>query len=161
MRSAWSAALAAALIFSATALAQPKYSGPKPPKQDIPYLVEGDTLVSMDVATATRQERKDDALYTIPGQASIAKTPLASPVFVIDAAKFDVAKLQLFHLEIKNGHREITFRKKGKSGLQPITMSVSLVSGTLYRLEVVPGLENGEYSLSPEGSDQVFCFTVF
>lgn len=161
MRSAPSAALAAALILSATALAQPRYNGPKPPKQDLPYLVQGDTLVPMDVATATQQERKDDTLFTIPGDASSAKTPLASPVFVIDAAKIDVPKLQLFRVEIKNGHREITFRKKGKSGLQPITMSVSLVLGTLYRLEVVPGLENGEYSLSPEGSNQVFCFTVF
>jgi hypothetical protein len=31
----------------------------------------------------------------------------------------------------------------------------------LYRLEVEESLEPGEYALSPEGSNQVFCFQVF
>jgi hypothetical protein len=31
----------------------------------------------------------------------------------------------------------------------------------LYKLEAVESLEPGEYSLSPEGSDQVFCFQVY
>ena len=73
----------------------------------------------------------------------------------------DAGKLQLYRFEVKAGHRELTFRKKGKASGQPIALSVSLISGTLYRLEVVPGLENGEYGLSPEGANQVFCFTVF
>ena len=155
------ALMAAALILSPAVMAQPKYSGPKPPKQDVPYLVQGDALIPMEINTATQQERKDDTLYTIPGEACGARTPLASPVFVMDAAKIDVTKLQLFRVEVKSGHREIVFRKKGKSSLQPVTLSVSVVSGTMYRLEVVPSLENGEYSLSPEGSNQVFCFTVY
>ena len=153
--------IAAAVILPIVAPAQPKYTGPKPPKQDLPYLVLGDTLIPLEVYTASQQDRKDDTLYTIPGDASAAKTPLASPVFVLDAAKIDATKLQLFRMDVKNGHREIVFRKKGKSVLQPITLSVSVVSGTLYRLEVVPSLENGEYSLSPEGSNQVFSFTVY
>ena len=31
----------------------------------------------------------------------------------------------------------------------------------LYRVEVNEVLENGEYSLSPRGSNQVFCFQVY
>ena len=153
--------IAAAVILPIVAPAQPKYTGPKPPKQDLPYLVLGDTLIPLEVYTASQQDRKDDTLYTIPGDASAAKTPLASPVFVLDAAKIDATKLQLFRMEVKGGHRELVFRKKGKANLQPITLSISVVSGTLYRLEVVPSLENGEYSLSPEGSNQVFSFTVY
>ena len=143
------------------ALAQPKYAGPRPPRQDLPYLIHGDTLLATDAATATEQDRKDDTVYTVAGAAAEARTPLASPAFVIDSAKIDAAKLQLYKFEVKDGRREITFRKRGRPGLQPIALSVSLVTGTLYRLEVVPGLENGEYSLTPEGSNQVFCFSVF
>jgi hypothetical protein len=82
-------------------------------------------------------------------------------VLVIDVAKINPAKLQLYRFEVKGGRREIVFRKKGRQNLQPITMSLAPIGGSLYRLEVVPSLENGEYGLSPEGSNQVFCFTVF
>ena len=153
--------IGAALILPAVALAQPKYTGAKPPRQDLPYLVQGDTLVPLEVSSASQQDRKDDTLYTVPGDSSAAKTPLSSPVFVLDSARIDATKLQLFRMDVKGGHRELVFRRKGKANLQPITLSVSVVSGTLYRLEVVPSLENGEYSLSPEGSNQVFSFTVY
>jgi len=35
------------------------------------------------------------------------------------------------------------------------------VSEGLYRLEVNESLENGEYGLTPEGANQVFCFQVY
>ena len=31
----------------------------------------------------------------------------------------------------------------------------------IYRIDVGESLENGEYSLTPEGSNQVFCFQVY
>jgi len=153
--------LAAALVAAGLALAQAKYTGSLPPKKDLPYLVHGDNLVPADAAEAKQEDRKDEIAYIVAGEASTAKTPLASPMFVIDTAKIDAAKLQLFRLDVKNGHREIVFRKKGKSGSLPVPMSVSIVSGSIFRLEVVRSLENGEYSLSPDGSNQVFCFTVY
>jgi hypothetical protein len=153
--------LAAALVAAGLALAQAKYTGPLPPKKDLPYLVHGNNLVPTDAAEAKQEDRKDEIAYIVAGEASTAKTPLASPVFVIDAAKIDAAKLQLFRLDVKSGHREIVFRKKGKSGSLPVPMSASIVSGSIFRLEVVRSLENGEYSLSPDGSNQVFCFTVY
>jgi hypothetical protein len=36
-----------------------------------------------------------------------------------------------------------------------------LTSDNLYKLEVEDELENGEYSLSPAGSNQAFCFQVY
>jgi len=38
---------------------------------------------------------------------------------------------------------------------------VTRLDSDLYRIEVGESLEPGEYSLSPEGSSQVFCFQVF
>jgi hypothetical protein len=40
---------------------------------------------------------------------------------------------------------------------------VTRIEGHLYRVDVNEGLglENGEYSLSPQGSNTVFCFQVY
>jgi hypothetical protein len=40
-------------------------------------------------------------------------------------------------------------------------MEVTRLDGGLYKIEVDESLEKGEYSLTPEGSNQVFCFQVF
>ena len=42
-----------------------------------------------------------------------------------------------------------------------IRMEATKVGDKLYRLEVEASLEPGEYSITPEGSNQVFCFQVF
>ena len=44
---------------------------------------------------------------------------------------------------------------------KPIRIEVSRLDKDLYRIEVNDSLEPGEYSLTPEGSNQVFCFQVF
>jgi hypothetical protein len=137
-----------------------KYDGPRPPKPDVPYLKHADNLVATEVAQAKEEKRKDDTVYTIEGANSSAKTPLAEPIFVFQSVKLLPDKLQLFKLEIKNGHREIAFSKK--KGPEPIRVEVTrLSSDNLYKLEVDEQLAAGEYSLSPEGSNQVFCFSVF
>ncbi len=150
-----------ALFVAVAAFAQLKYTGPPPPQKDLPYLVHGDNILATDASVAKSEEKKNDTTYTIPGDAAKAKTPLASPIFVIDTAKIDATRLQLFHMETKNGQREITFQKKGKGGAQPIQMSVSAVSGSIFRLEAVESLPNGEYALTPDGSNDVFCFAVY
>ena len=40
-------------------------------------------------------------------------------------------------------------------------MEATRIGDKLYRLEVEESLEPGEYSISPEGSNQVFCFQVY
>lgn len=154
-------ACTAILLTAAVLLAQQKYTGSRPPKKNLPYLVQADNLIETEVKTADQQTKKDDTTYVIPGDKSTARTPLASPTLVIEAAGMDVEKLQLFRLEVKNGHREVTFRKKGKGGAVPLGTNITKVSGNLYQIEVSDSLPVGEYSLSPDGSNDVFCFAVF
>ena len=139
-----------------------KYSGPRPPKPDLPYLVHADNLVATEAGEA-REDRKgkSDSAYTISGATSSARTPLAEPVFLFESDKIAPESLQLFRLEVKGGNREVVIGKK-KSG-RALHLSVKPLGGRLYRIEVNEGLglENGEYSLSPESSNTVFCFAVY
>jgi hypothetical protein len=139
-----------------------KYTGPRPPKPDIPYLKHADTLLSTEVAEAKEEKRKDDILYVVAGANSSARTPLASPIFLFQSDKLAPDKLQLYKLDTKNGRREILMSPKKRQGAMPIRIQITrLGSDNLYQIEVEESLENGEYSLSPEGSNQVFCFQVF
>lgn len=150
-------------VFSLCALAlfAQKYAGPRPPKPDMPFLLHADNLVATEAVEAQEQQKKDDILYTVAGPNSPVKTPLASPVFLLHTDKLEAARLQLYKLETRNNQREILFRKK-KDSARPIRLSVSrLAADNLYRIEVDESLENGEYSLTPEGSNQVFCFQVY
>jgi len=131
---------------------------PKPPKPDVPYLRQADNLLPTEVAQAQEDKKKDESTYIIAGAASSAKTPLAMPIFIFQSDKIQPESLQLYKLDIKNGHREITM---GRHGAEPIRMEVTHLSGNLYRLEVYNGLDPGEYSLSPNNSNVAFCFAVF
>src|SRR5260370_25395808 len=83
-----------------------KYAGPKPPKPDVAYLVHADNLVETEVLEAKEQKGKKYVItYIIPGANSSARTPLASPIFLIQAQNIAAAKLQLFRLDSKNGQR--------------------------------------------------------
>ncbi len=137
-----------------------KYDGPVPPKPDIPYLKHASTLVpTEDVEAKEQKGKKDDVTYIIPGPASSAKTPLAAPIFLIQADKIVPEKLGLYKLDSKGDHREIVFSQKKQP--KPIHIEVNRLSGNIYRIEVDESLEPGEYSLSPEGSNRTFCFQVF
>ncbi|HEY1339793.1 MAG TPA: hypothetical protein VGF59_19910 [Bryobacteraceae bacterium] len=149
------------LLLAAAAVAQPKYAGPRPPKSDLLYLKHADSLVPTEASEATEEkQKKDDILYWIAGAASSAKTPLASPIFLIQASKISPDSLRLFKLDVKNGRREILFGPKKQP--RAFRMEATrLTSDNLYKLEVDDSLEPGEYSISPEGSNQVFCFAVY
>jgi hypothetical protein len=149
----------ALLLVAALAAFAQKYDGPKPPKPDLPYLKHATTLVPLEVSEAKEQKQKNDTLYIVEGAASSAKTPLASPVFLFQSSKILPDKLGLYKFDVKGGHREILFGAKKQP--KPIRIDVTHLDGNLYRLEVNESLEPGEYSLSPEGSNQVFCFQVF
>ena len=148
------------LLFAAVcaAFAQ-KYDGPRPPKPDLPYLKHADTLVPTEAVEAKEDKRKDGSVYTVEGASSTAKTPLASPIFLMQADKLVPDRMGLYKFDVKGGHREILFNTKKPP--KPIRIEVSRLGGNLYKLEVDESLEPGEYSLSPEGSNQTFCFQVF
>jgi hypothetical protein len=143
----------------ALALAAPaqKYDGPRPPKPDVPYLKHGDSLLSTE---AVEEKKKDDTTYTVDGAASSAKTPLAEPVFLMQAGSLPPVRLQLFKFEVKNGHRELAY--PGKKQPQAIRIVVTRLSVEgIWKIEVDESLEPGEYLLNPEGSTKAFCFQVF
>jgi len=153
-------ALLLAVAFSAPSQTPAqKYDGPRPPKPDLPYLKHAQNLVPTEPGTATEEKKKDDILYVIQGASSSAKTPLASPIFLLEVDKLNPDRLGLYKLEVRNGRREILFGAKKQP--RPIRIEVNRIADKLYKIEVGDSLEAGEYSLSPEQSNQVFCFQVF
>ncbi|HVX65040.1 MAG TPA: hypothetical protein VHA11_00485 [Bryobacteraceae bacterium] len=151
------------LLCAAAFPAQEAYTGPRPPKTDVPYLMHADNLVETEVSQAREQQRgKDEVAYIVPGASSPARTPLAEPIFLIEADKISPEALGLYRMEVKNGNREVVISQK-KRGARPLRLMVTRIEGRLFRVEVNEslGLENGEYSLSPQGSNDVFCFQVY
>ena len=146
------------LIAISTAFAQ-KYNGPVPAKPDLPYLKHAENLVPTEATDVKEEKKKDDVTYVIPGASSSAKTPLASPIFLLQCEKLVADKLGLYKMDVKNGRREVT--ASPKKPLKPLRVVVSRLTGNLYRIEVDESLEAGEYALSPEGANTAFCFQVF
>ena len=157
--------LGLALSNHALAQASKKYSGPKPPKQDLPYLMHATTLVPLETSTATEEKRKDDNANIVKGTSSPARTPLAEPIFLLDSAKLVPEKLELYRVSVsKAGNREVAFPnnpKKSKDAPKPIRLSVTKLDGSIFKLEATEALENGSYCLSPTASSDVFCFDVY
>ncbi len=142
--------------------AQNKYNGPRPPKPDLPYLLHADHLIPTEAVEAREEKRKSETIATVAGASSPARTPLAEPIFLLESAKLDPGQLELWKLESKGGNRQLVLPDKPKKGgPRPLRLLVTKLDDTLYRVEVNEVLENGEYSLSPRGSSQVFCFQVY
>ena len=148
-------------LLCATALFGQKYNGPQPEKPDLPYLVHADNLVATEAGEAKQETRKDEILYVIDGATSPAATPLASPMFLIRAEQLVPDKLEIYKLESRNGRREVLFQRKKKQTARPIHRNVTRVGDNLYRIDVEQALENGEYTITPSESNQVFCFRVY
>lgn len=139
-----------------------RYTGPRPPKADVPYLMHADNLIETESATASSEQRKDTTVATLNGATSSVKTPLAEPIFIIKTEKFQPDKFEAYKLEAKNGKREVVIgHKKGKNVGRPIYLAVTRLDDRLYRIEVDEPLENGEYTLTPEGSDATFSFSIY
>jgi hypothetical protein len=156
------ALLACMALFGAALFGAERYKGPRPPKADVPYLLHADNLIETEVGKASSQERKDLVVATLAGASSPVKTPLSEPIFLIKTDKLLVDKIQAYRLEVKNGQREVVVdAKKSKNMKRPIHLQVTKLDDRLYRVEVDEALENGEYSLSPDGSDETFSFQVY
>ena len=150
--------LAVLLIIPLAALAAEKYDGPRPPKPDLAYLVHADNLIPAEALDA----KDESGLYIVPGANSTARTPLAEPIFLIESDKVLPERLELYRWEVKGGRRELSTGKgKRRGSARPLHLSVTKVDGRLYRVEASEPLENGEYSLSPNDSNKVFCFEVY
>jgi hypothetical protein len=151
---------AAFLALVCVASAQ-KYTGPRPSKPDLPYLKHAENLIPTEASEAKEEKgKKDDITYVIAGAASPAKTPLASPIFLMDCQKLSADKLELYRVEVRNGNREITVSPKKPAKAIRVTVTKLSPEG-LYKLEVNESLEAGEYTFTPAGENRVFCFSVF
>lgn len=154
--------IALALLMAASSFAAEKYTGPRPPKADIPYLMHADNLIETEIGKAKSDERKDTVVAMVPGVSSPVKTPLAEPIFLIKTDKLSVDKIAAYRMEVKNGQREVVVNaKKLKNMKAPIHLQITKLDDRLYRVEVDEPLENGEYSLSPDGSDETFSFQIY
>jgi hypothetical protein len=154
------AALLLASLLSAQSTGQGKSGLPDPPKKDVPYVIHADLLVETETGEAKQETRKDEQVFSIPGAASTVKTPFASPEFLFLSDSLPADKLQLFKLGSKNGRREVVLVRKKKIVAQPVRLSITPIHDKLFRIRVEDSLTPGEYALSPDGSNAVFCFAV-
>jgi hypothetical protein len=140
------------------ALAADKYDGPRPPKPDLVYLVHADNLIPTEALEA----KEESGVYTVTGAGSPARTPLAEPIFLIESDKVLPERLELYRWDVKGGRRELaTSKGKRKGGARALHLSVNKLDGKLYRVEASEPLDPGQYSLSPNDSNKVFCFEVY
>jgi hypothetical protein len=146
-------------------MAQQKDSGPKPPKTDLPYLLEAGKLIATDAQPATRSSSKEDETITVSGATSSARTPLPEPIFLFSPGQINTSEFELIHFQVVNGRRQWT---KGKeehlSDEEPeeiLRLTIQPVSQGVVRIEAAEMLNPGEYALIAKGQSVAFCFTVF
>jgi hypothetical protein len=155
-------ALVAGLMCSTLVEGASKYSGPRPPKADVLYLLHADNLLETEVQVAKEDTRKDASIAFISGAASPAKTPLAEPIFLVKTNQLVPDKLAAYKLDVKNGNREVVVsHKKQKNVARPIHLVVTKIDDNLFRVEIDQPLENGEYTISPDGSNNTFSFQIY
>jgi len=147
------------LVLSAAGFAAEKYEGPRPKKADLPYLLHASKLEETEGAEAKRESQKNADTYIVAGASSTAKTPLAEPIFIMQAEKISPERMELYRFDMKNGQRSVTLSKR--KGGKVLRLTVKRLEGRLWRIEAAEPLENGEYALTPDGSDIVFCFQVY
>lgn len=152
------------LLTAASAQSQRKYEGPRPPKPDVPFLLHAGKLTETETGTAAESQTKDGTLYTVSGATSPARTPVPEPILLFQADKINPDKLTLFRMEARGSQRTLLLPQAGKrkkDSAKPVFMLVSPLAPGLFRVEVNEVIPDGEYCLSPEGSNQVFCFTAY
>jgi len=149
------------LLLATLAAVADDYTGPRPPKPDVLYLVHAANLLPTEVTEAQQDGKKDETTFSVSGAASSVRTPLAEPIFLLRSEKIKPNALELYRFEVKNGRRQLTLSKKRKDNTGPFHLSITKLDKDLYRVEADEALENGEYSLSPNGSNSVFCFQVY
>ena len=150
------------LIVLSAAVLVPSVFAEGPEKPDVPYLLHGQELVELPVGEAVDESTEKEGRYAVAGAGSSVRTPFASPTFLFRAEAIDPRVVQLYPFEVVNGRREIFLRKKKKVLVEPFRLSVLPAEQEgVVQLRVNDGLEDGEYCLTPEGTNAVFCFAVY
>jgi hypothetical protein len=149
------------LVGAACAWAQDEYAGPQPEKPDVPYLLMADKLIATEVYRAEETKVKKDTVYVVPGATSPARTPLPSPVFLLKAEHLEAGQLTLYRFDLVNGNRQIVVGKRRRADQKEYHFNTKKLADGLFRMELSEMLDPGEYSLSPQGDNTTFCFTVY
>lgn len=161
----WAAALfTLATCVQAPAQTPKKYAGPRPDKADVPFLLHATKLIELEQKTATEARTKEGTLYTVAGAESPVKTPVPEPIFLFRADRINPDRLTLFRMTVRGANRTLMIPEGGrrrKEGPKPVFMLVTMLEPGLYRIEVNEPLEDGEYCLLPEGSNDMFCFSEY
>ena len=152
-----------AIVLTLTgALWAQSYSGPRPPKKDMIYIVHADNLIPTETSDAKEEGKKGDSVYTLPGASSASRTPLAEPIFILDSDNIKADSVELYRMDVKSGHREVKVTGGSKRyGTKALRLQVTKLDRGLYKLEASETLEPGQYALLPTGSSHVFCFEVY
>lgn len=148
------------LGFVAAVGAAQKYSGPLPAKPDVVYLKQAANLIPLEAVAAREQKRDKGTLYSIEGAESHVKTPISLPIFLVKAEKLAADRLELYKMDVRDGHREFVVGGPNPPEILHLEVSKVGTDGTC-RIAVSDPLDAGEYVLRAEGSPQVFCFQVF
>ena len=96
-------------LAAALAVWPQKYDGPLPPKPDLLYLKHAGNLIPTEALSA---HRNDDSSLTIEGPSSTARTPLSEPILLMKSQFVVPSHLQLFHLDVKDGKRQIAVKSR-------------------------------------------------
>src|SRR5260370_35309818 len=78
------------------------YTGPRPPKTDVPYLLHASTLVETEAGEAREQGRKNETAYIISGTSSPVRTPLSEPIFIMESRKLSPERMELYRLALRH-----------------------------------------------------------
>ncbi len=143
--------------------AQEDYTGPVPPKSDVPYLLHASNLLETEIAEAkVLEQKKNETTYALEGESSPVRTPLPEPIFIFKADRIRPETLELYRFEQKDSQRRLKLKNNpGGKDAHPLFLTVTHLDGDLYKIEADEILENGEYSLSPSSGNQVFAFEVY
>jgi hypothetical protein len=159
------AGLAAVLLAAAMALTQDKASEPKPPKTDLPCLLQASKLIATEPQVVNRSGPKSDETISVSGVTSPARTPLPEPIFLFSPGEIKAGDFELIRFQVANGHRQW---KKGEQTTpdndepeEPLRLTLRPVGEGVVRIEAAVMLNPGEYALIPRGKNTAFCFTVF
>ncbi|HAX45002.1 MAG: hypothetical protein M9913_22250 [Bryobacteraceae bacterium] len=153
----------ATLLAGATLLAaQSRYDGPRPERADLPYLLHARTLLETEAGEAKQSTDKRFTLYTVAGATSPARTPVPEPIFIFKSDRINADRLTLYKMTVEKGARVIRFPDRpGKNSPKPVYLMVTPLEKGLFKVEVNEPIEDGEYCLTPEGVNTVYCFTTY
>ena len=128
------------------------------------YFWNGKGLIPLEVNQAAEHRKGSTEYWEMPGPQSRARLNEASIlVFILRLPKgVDPASYSLFPLVTVNGSRRTRSQAGGRGGLVtwPVHIEINDDSSVITYALTVKDLPAGEYSFSPSGSNDGYCFGV-